>query len=173
MILVSPIPPRWKPYFDQSIATQAVRHDSTENARLALLDSMQALAPDPQQVCRESAQIMVRGFTATPEAARLVKADVCAGTPENIRAMALVNRLVWESTSPSADYDWRPLAARVSAPALVVHGEADPFPTAGSEEWARVLPRGRLVVIPGAGHFPHVEQPERFFPAVEAFLDQT
>jgi pimeloyl-ACP methyl ester carboxylesterase len=28
----------------------------------------------------------------------------------------------------------------------------------------------RLVVIPGAGHFPHAERPEQFFPAVEAFL---
>jgi proline iminopeptidase len=174
LILVSPIPPRWKPYMDQSIATQALRHDSAESARLALLDSMQAIAPDPQQVCREMARIMVRGFTATPEAARRVRGDVCAGTPENIRAMAVVNGRIWQSLvngpPPEGDYDWRPLAARVSAPTLVVHGEADPFPLAGSEEWVQALPAARLVVVPGAGHFPHAERPELFFPPVEEFL---
>jgi hypothetical protein len=55
-----------------------MRHDSVESVRLALLDSMEALARDPQLVCRESARIMVRGFTARPEAARRVRGDVCA-----------------------------------------------------------------------------------------------
>jgi pimeloyl-ACP methyl ester carboxylesterase len=152
-----------------------MRHDSAENARLALLDSMQAFARDPQLVCREMAGIMIGGFTATPKAARRVKADVWAGTPENIRAMAVVNRRVWQSLVPEppsggSDYDLRPLAARVSAPTLVVHCEADPFPLAGSEEWAQALPSARLVVVPRAGHFPHAERPEVFFPAVEEFL---
>jgi len=29
------------------------------------------------------------------------------------------------------------------------------------------------VVIPDAGHFPHAERPDRFFPLVESFLAQT
>jgi len=68
------------------------------------------------------------------------------------------------------DYDWRPQAARISAPTLIVHGDKDPLPLAGSSEWTRALPRARLVVISGAGHYPHAERPEHFFPAAEAFL---
>lgn len=40
-------------------------------------------------------------------------------------------------------------------------------------EWTRVLAHARLVVISDAGHYPHAEQPEQFFPAVEAFLAGT
>ena len=70
----------------------------------------------------------------------------------------------------SSSYDWRRLAGALQVPTLVVHGAEDPMPLAGSEEWARAFPRGRLVVVPEAGHYPHAEQPERFFQAVEAFL---
>ena len=62
------------------------------------------------------------------------------------------------------------MAERIAAPTLVVHGADDPMPVAGSEEWARAFPQGRLVVIPDAGHYPQAEQPEQFFPIVEAFL---
>lgn len=42
---------------------------------------------------------------------------------------------------------------RVQIPALVVRGERDPIvPQAWAEEVARLLPMGRLVVIPGAPH---------------------
>jgi pimeloyl-ACP methyl ester carboxylesterase len=30
----------------------------------------------------------------------------------------------------------------------------------------------RLVVVEDAGHYPHAEQPDSFFPAVESFLAQ-
>lgn len=83
-------------------------------------------------------------------------------------------RQVWASLTEDGDpeglYDLRPLAQRILAPTLVVHGAEDPMPLPGSAEWARAFPRGRLVVIPGAGHFPHAERPEQFFPAVETFL---
>ena len=71
---------------------------------------------------------------------------------------------------PEGDYDWRPLARGVRVPTLVVHGAEDPMPLAGSEEWARTLPAAKLLVVPEAGHYPHAEQPARFFPAVERFL---
>jgi pimeloyl-ACP methyl ester carboxylesterase len=58
----------------------------------------------------------------------------------------------------------------VPAATLVIHGDADPLPLEGSKEWVEALPNARLVVIPRAGHYPHAEQPERFFPEVEAFL---
>jgi pimeloyl-ACP methyl ester carboxylesterase len=52
----------------------------------------------------------------------------------------------------------------------VVHGDRDPLPLAGSVEWESAFPNARLDVIRGAGHYPHAEQPDRFFPAVEGFL---
>jgi pimeloyl-ACP methyl ester carboxylesterase len=43
-------------------------------------------------------------------------------------------------------------------------------PTADTVRLAGVLPGAKLVIIPGAGHVPHEEQPAAFMQAVEAFL---
>jgi hypothetical protein len=36
--------------------------------------------------------------------------------------------------------------------------------------WAAALPNRSFVLVPDAGHFPQVENPEDFFPVVEKFL---
>ncbi len=173
MVLVGPIPPRSGSYLKQYNAGAAARRDSAETARQAVSDSIQRVARDPYPACRESNRIFLRGVAATPEAASRIRGDLCAATPTNLRLQGVLGDRVWRSfVDPAGDngYDWRPLARRVSAPTLLVHGDRDPLPLAGSEEWARVLPHARLVVIFDAGHYPHAERPEQFFPVVEAFL---
>ena len=54
---------------------------------------------------------------------------------------------------------------------LIVHGERDSFPLAGSEELAAAIPGARLVARPDVGHFPWLEAPETFFATVRAFLE--
>jgi pimeloyl-ACP methyl ester carboxylesterase len=142
---------------------------------MAQLDSIGPVAPDPYPACREANRLYLRGVAATPAAADRIKGDLCAGTPSNLRLTSVLNHRVWTSLSDSAyggNFDWRPLAARLTASTLVVHGDRDPLPLAGSEQWVRALPRARLVVIPGAGHYPHAELPELFFPPVQEFLEQ-
>jgi proline iminopeptidase len=68
------------------------------------------------------------------------------------------------------DWDFRAGLARVTAPALIVHGETDAIPMDLVEEWTTALPHARLVKIPGAAHFPYVERPDLVWPAIEAFL---
>jgi proline iminopeptidase len=174
LILVGPIAPRKHPYSDQYVANYVARHDGAEKARLAVLDSAWAAAPGQSSVCREWARLFLRGVVATPEAAARVKGDLCFGTPTNLRLTDVVQRRVGASLAgdgdPDGPYDWRPLAAGLTVPILVVHGDLDPLPLAGSKEWVRVLPNAKLVVVPNAGHYPHAEHPEQFFPAVEAFL---
>jgi proline iminopeptidase len=57
-------------------------------------------------------------------------------------------------------------------PVLLVHGTDDPLPLSSAEGLARLLPRSRLVVLEGCGHFPWLEQPGVVADAVAAFLDQ-
>jgi pimeloyl-ACP methyl ester carboxylesterase len=53
------------------------------------------------------------------------------------------------------------LLGGVRAPALVVWGGGDKIvPLECGEAYARVLPRSRLAVVPGSGHFVDMEQPE-------------
>ncbi len=62
--------------------------------------------------------------------------------------------------------------AEVQAPTLVIMGEADPDfadPRAEAETVARLL-RGRVHMVPGAGHYPHVEAPDDVTPALRRFF---
>lgn len=60
---------------------------------------------------------------------------------------------------------------RVSAPALVVWGADDRLvPRAHADRWVELLPDARLVVIPDAGHLPHLERPDAVLESVAPFL---
>ena len=68
-------------------------------------------------------------------------------------------------------YDWRARLADVKVPVLVIHGTRDPIPLDAAREWAASFGDARLLTIEGTGHFPWVERPTTFFPAVESFLN--
>ncbi|PZN12628.1 MAG: 2-succinyl-6-hydroxy-2,4-cyclohexadiene-1-carboxylate synthase [Bacillota bacterium] len=55
-------------------------------------------------------------------------------------------------------------------PVLVVVGELDAKYCGIAQEMVRRLPRGRLAVVPGAGHAVHLERPEAFIQVVGTFL---
>jgi pimeloyl-ACP methyl ester carboxylesterase len=56
------------------------------------------------------------------------------------------------------------------APVLFVHGEHDPMPIRTAWETAELIDGARVEPVPGAAHFPWVEQPAAFRRAVESFL---
>lgn len=59
-------------------------------------------------------------------------------------------------------------------PTLLVWGAADPIiPVGHAHEAHEAIPSSRLEVFEGVGHFPHVEQPERFVSVLRDFLATT
>lgn len=61
----------------------------------------------------------------------------------------------------------------LTAPTLVIHGEADGLtPAAYEAAWAAALPHARTAVIAGAGHLPMVEAEDDFIALVEDFLGE-
>lgn len=63
---------------------------------------------------------------------------------------------------------------RVAVPALVVRGGRDPIVSQPwAEEVARLLPAGRLVVLPGAPHTANYSTPRAFVSVVRPFVDGT
>jgi len=67
--------------------------------------------------------------------------------------------------------DPRPQLRRITAPTLLVWGEQDALiPFANAADYLAALPRARLVSLPGVGHLPQEEQPERGLAALQAFL---
>ena len=73
---------------------------------------------------------------------------------------------------PIADRGLRRRLPLIDAPTLVVHGTSDGLlPVSYAEEFVRLVPDARLALIEGAGHYPMVEQEDRFVGVVEEFLD--
>lgn len=79
-----------------------------------------------------------------------------------------------------AFYTWEPYMCNpklrrrlgtIQIPTLVVWGEEDGLvSTEYGRAYAEAIPGAELVTIPAAGHYPAVEQPERFLTTVERFL---
>jgi proline iminopeptidase len=124
-------------------------------------------AKQPKVICREFYTLLFPTYVANKERAATMKGDVCSGSDEAVRYQQWVNREVWNSLGK---FDIRPSLSVVKSPALVIHGVADPIPVESAEAWVRSMPNARLLLIKGAGHLAHIEQPEIYFPAVETFL---
>jgi pimeloyl-ACP methyl ester carboxylesterase len=82
-------------------------------------------------------------------------------------AMGATGKFIW----PIPDKGLKKRIHRVAAPTLLVWGDGDRLvPRVYAEEFGRRLPQARLEIIKGAGHAPHMEQPEATAKIVEAFL---
>lgn len=61
---------------------------------------------------------------------------------------------------------------RISCPTLYVLGGASAIvPVQAQERLKQRLPQCRIVVMPGLGHYPHLEAPEEYMAIVKGFLD--
>jgi pimeloyl-ACP methyl ester carboxylesterase len=59
----------------------------------------------------------------------------------------------------------------ITVPVLIASGDHDFTPVERYAEWSRLIPTGQLAIIPDAGHFTLMSEPERLLPVVAAFFD--
>lgn len=69
------------------------------------------------------------------------------------------------------DWDFTDRLGDVRAPLLVIWGERDSAAVPAQRAWARAVPEGRLLLVPGAGKGAVADRPDRVRAAVDAFLD--
>jgi proline iminopeptidase len=170
LILVDGMPARATPYMQQFSRNLEAWMDSTVQTRVRELGAARRTASDPVAACREFWSVFIRGYFANPsdkEVMARMRGDVCDAPPEAIRNQGVVNR---SALQPLGDWDLREDFHGVQVPVLIVHGEKDPIPVASASEWKAAFPKSELVIVVGAGHFPHVEQPAAFVRAIRAFL---
>ena len=87
-----------------------------------------------------------------------------------IWAMGSTGKFIW----PIPDKGLKKRIHRIEAtPTLLVWGQNDRLvPLAYQDEFARRLTRTRVDVVKGAGHAPHLEQPETTASLIQAFLKE-
>ncbi len=131
--------------------------------RLRIADEVVA-AGSARQLAEELLPRLVGTTTRTsrPDVFGRVRALVEAAPPYAV---------AWAQRAMAARPDSTGTLRAVGVPALVVVGEEDELsPPSEAEAMAELIPDGRLVRIPKAGHLSAVEAPDDFNAAVRAFL---
>lgn len=167
LVQMAPGAPARAPYLDEGM--RAMRQGVDEAAWNSLQQRIQSgeFANDPEGRCRANKRVFLTAFVGNPADVAKLNLDGCQYPNEWEESQGRW----WDALFASmGDWDYRKEARALAVPRLVLHGERDFIPLSGSRDWVAGNPHARLLVIPGAGHFPHVEKPEVFFPAVERFL---
>ncbi|MDQ6914241.1 MAG: alpha/beta fold hydrolase [Actinomycetota bacterium] len=76
-----------------------------------------------------------------------------------------------DATDALVTYDFRDRLGDVRCPTLIVWGDRDrTVPVQGAEEYERLIPNARKVIMRDTGHVPMVERPAQFNALLEEFL---
>ena len=168
LVQLAPVAARWAPWADSLFTSRQARTDSVAMAALSARVEAGEFAADPAAHCRELARVTTVASWGDTALAHLAP-DVCVFPNEWPEAIGAY----FSAFFPSIDgYDWRGDLGKVSVPRLVIHGALDNTPLAGNQEWVAGQSNARILVIPGAGHWPHYERPDLVLPALVEFLDE-
>ena len=79
-----------------------------------------------------------------------------------------------EALRACLDYDFRDRLPDVKAPTLIVWGEKDSIiPVRDAQEFERLIPDSRKIVMKDTGHIPMAERPQAFNDVLVEFLAET
>jgi pimeloyl-ACP methyl ester carboxylesterase len=166
LVQLAPVPPRRDPYMQGMMASRKNRTDSSEMATLQARKTGGEFEADEARWCRELARVTrpasfgdVRFSTQVPEA--------CGFRNEWPSRLSPYFEALLGSFGA---FDWRAELPKVKVPRLVIHGGQDNISLDGNKEWVAGRPEARLLVIEGAGHWPHYERSEQTLRAIDSFL---
>jgi triacylglycerol lipase len=147
--------------------------------RLAVIDAagltVTLSGPPPVNFVPDSVaemQTLLRTVIESPFAhTEAFAAEALAGFRASGVAASLGKLFAGFADPASSDRPLDDVLPAVRAPALVMWGEHDRlFPLGLSDIVAAGLPGCRRLVIPGGGHFPHIDNPDAVIAALAAFL---
>lgn len=168
LLLLSPMPPAKHPFASDRSARERALTPGRELARIEALEQELPGAANPVASCRELDWLGYQAYFFDIANLNRMRGDNCDAPPAALRNTGAVYAATIGSLG---EWDFRPLARRLRMPVLVVEGRESQVAVGSPRAWAEAFPNGTLLEIPGAGHMPHVERPDLFFPAVCAFLD--
>jgi proline iminopeptidase len=170
LVQLAPVAPRWTPYSELMMADRARRTDSSAWAALERRVAAGDFADQPEAECRARAAISGPATFGDAASARLAP-DLCVYPNEWPATIGAYFGALLHSIE---GFDWRDSLGLVKdIPRLVIHGTRDNTPVAGNREWVAGQPNARLLLVEGAGHWPHYERPAVTLPAIDTFLQGT
>ena len=170
LVLVSPMVPAKKPFWDERVAKLAALRGEAASARRSAMLAKLPEATDAEAValCRELSDDHFRLYFHPPTPEKLAQAaQRCDIPPAAIRNRPVVEAATFASLG---DWDFRPKLDRISVPTLLVEGAQTTVSLDATREWAAGMPNARLLLIPDAGHEVFADQPGAFTAAVRQFL---
>jgi len=120
---------------------------------------------DTLKACWDFYALEARGYFPSPVHVRRMWGAIC-----NCNQSNMLNPKRWYVYQSMGNWDITAQLAKVKAPVLIIAGEEDEIPLGSFEQWNHSLPNSKLLKFPEAAHFPHVDQPNAFFMAVELFM---
>jgi pimeloyl-ACP methyl ester carboxylesterase len=117
--------------------------------------------PHARTAARQAARWLRNGLHERPSQLPLLVRDYRAAGLR--RTLETFRHALWDRIEDRLPH--------VTAPALVVRGALDPIvPQEWAEEAARLLPHGRLIVVPGAAHTLNYNAPDQTARILSTFL---
>ena len=113
------------------------------------------------------------GMRAGTDMAELARGHASLGDPEARAAFVHTLRTIVDPLGQRVNATDRLYLAE-NIPFLLVWGERDPIiPVEHGVSAHELVPSSRLELFEGAGHFPHLEQPQRFVDVLLDFIEST
>lgn len=163
LVLVNTVEPgkRYEAEMRRNQLARRTQHDAL------VLDSLfrsQAFQDRTPEAVNQVMWISIRSTFGDTTLAHRLAVDFRPQTARNLGPIAAL------LMGPLGDYDFWDRLGDISAPTLVLHGDADPIPETMARELARSIPNAQFQTIKGAGHFSFVEKPEEVTSKIEDFL---
>jgi len=167
LLLIGSISPRSYPYDDPRTLDADARLDPAGLRRLEVMREAGVDVSDPLTYSREYWRVHLPRQMGNPAGLAQMRSTPWDFPNERPDAVFALFPLLF---GPLQTRDWRPKAATLKRPTLVMHGMDDLVPVASSREWAATFPEAQLFMMAGVGHYPWIEDPATFFPAARQFL---
>ncbi len=123
---------------------------------------------DPRAACEKFWSVLKFLYVVNPADAGKIKWGRC-DLPNERNVMRYFGEQILPSIQ-KLQFSAETLAG-VKTPVLIVHGNRDrSAPYGGALDWAEMYPNAQLVTIENAAHAPWIEDPDKVFGSIQAFL---
>jgi len=163
LLLLDSSPASWElnfPYFRKTIAERQTEQDRQE---LSDIEQRVDFATNPELMDRYM-KTYFKTFFKDPTLSQSLFLGIDKKWISNFN---ITNNLVWKDLGK---YDIHDKLSKITAPTLVVHGDASVISVKGAEAIAKMIPNSKLVILKDVGHFPYIEVPNKISTTVKEFF---